>query len=150
MDNSRRGWFRCICGYGAALAATFDQLHDVWSSGGYSIWIESFGLIQLRKTLDNVGITTDWSITLDVGITIISHPPAITIDSLYIHHSQMGGLWHCYTHISSNLTMKLLSLVRSFVWQSLWHMCQVCLKHLPKGTSSKLRPSMLPTNHRLP
>ena len=36
----------------------------------------------------------------NVGRTILNHPPVITINRWYGYHSQMGGLWHCFTHIS--------------------------------------------------
>ena len=32
------------------------------------------------------------------------HPPVITIASWDSNHSQMGGLWHCYTHITTYST----------------------------------------------
>ena len=40
----------------------------------------------------------------DVGITLINHPPGITMDSWYVYHSQENG-WlshHWYTPIKSN------------------------------------------------
>ena len=38
-------------------------------------------------------------ITTNVGKTIINHP-TITIFKGGITHSQMGGLWHCFSHIN--------------------------------------------------
>ena len=30
--------------------------------------------------------------------TIIIHPPVITMNRWFFHHSHMGGLWHCFNH----------------------------------------------------
>ena len=35
----------------------------------------------------------------NVGVTIIHHPPVITIDSWYVHHFQSWVAYHCYTYI---------------------------------------------------
>ena len=36
----------------------------------------------------------------NVAIAIVNHPPFITINGWY-KPSEMGGLWHCYTHIKN-------------------------------------------------
>ena len=39
--------------------------------------------------------------TYNVVKIIINYPPVITIFMGSINHSQMGGLWHCFNHITS-------------------------------------------------
>ena len=38
--------------------------------------------------------------------SLINHPPVITCHHhfyrWYVYHSEMSGLWHCFTHITSN------------------------------------------------
>ena len=43
-------------------------------------------------------INIDWKNHTIVIKAIINHPPVITINRWYKHHSKMGGLWHCFHH----------------------------------------------------
>ena len=58
----------------------------------------------------------------NVGITIINHPPVITIDSWYVHHSQEGK-WlvgrndiSLYTYMRKNNLFHIISLIFSKSW----------------------------------
>ena len=83
----------------------------------------------------NLVIFSNASLGCNVGIAIINHPPVITIDSWYPHHSQSWVVYYCYisyTHIMkfhpclgcqddrSPASRKPLSRVAVVVWVVAW------------------------------
>ena len=55
--------------------------------------------------------------------TSINHPPVITINRWDSKHSQMVGLWHCFTHITQqNWFISLGQLLRLWIFLDVYNL----------------------------
>ena len=97
----------------------FKDPHAQWRLCHWVPWISDLPLLDPQEIIahQNSARFSTNSIK-NVGITIVNHPPVITIDILGINHSQSRLFYDCYTHITGTARTSLWVPPRHFVFRS--------------------------------